>query len=161
MALTQSGSSPTNLTPNIPGIVVGNASPHIASATSNPPAPIASMPIAPAAGVWLSEPKRDFPGFPKRCMCTTWLTPLPGREYQIPKRRQALSRKQMIVGVQIVDLQEVVVDVLHADLGAHPIEANRLQRQHDEGAGGVLRERLVDLQGDRRAHTHSTIDEVR
>ena len=49
--VAQSGSSPTSLTPKIPGMVVGNGSPDIASATSNPPAPIASMPSEPAAGV--------------------------------------------------------------------------------------------------------------
>ena len=37
----------------------------MASATSSPPAPMASMPIEPAAGVWLSEPSKDFPGLPK------------------------------------------------------------------------------------------------
>ena len=33
-------------------------------------------------------------GLLKRCMCTTWLMPLPAREYHKPKRRQALSRKR-------------------------------------------------------------------
>ncbi len=66
----------------------------------------------------------------------------------------------MIVGVQIVDLQEIVIDILDADLRPYAVEAKRLQGQHDEGAGGVLRERLVDLERDRRARAQRTIDEV-
>src|SRR5579875_2657343 len=66
----------------------------MAMATSSPPAPMASMPMEPAAQVWLSEPRRDLPGFPKRCMCTGWLTPLPGLENQTPNRSQALRRKR-------------------------------------------------------------------
>ena len=92
MALTQSGSSPTSLTPQISGIWRYSASPAMASATSTPPAPKASMPSEPAAGVWLSEPTSVLPGLPKRCMCTGWLTPLPGRLYHTPKRRHALRR---------------------------------------------------------------------
>ena len=38
----------------------------MAMATSIPPAPMASMPMAPAAGVWLSEPTRVLPGMPNR-----------------------------------------------------------------------------------------------
>ena len=64
----------------------------------------------------------------------------------------------MIVGVQIVDLQEIVVDILYADLRPHAVEAERFQGQHDEGAGGVLRERLIDLERDRRARAQQTID---
>ena len=42
----------------------------MAIATSMPPAPIASMPSEPAAGVWLSEPRRLLPGTPRRSICT-------------------------------------------------------------------------------------------
>ena len=34
----------------------------MATATSSPPAPIASMPTAPAVGVWLSVPSSVHPG---------------------------------------------------------------------------------------------------
>ena len=33
----------------------------------------------------------------------------------------------MIVGVQIVDLQEIVVNVLDADLGLHAVELERFK----------------------------------
>lgn len=42
----------------------------IATATSRPPAPKASMPMPPPVGVWLSEPIRVLPGAPKRSRCT-------------------------------------------------------------------------------------------
>jgi hypothetical protein len=41
------------------------------------------------------------------------------------------------------------------------VEPERLQGQHDESASSVLRERLVDLERDRRARARRTIDEVR
>ena len=42
----------------------------MATATSMPPAPMASMPSAPPVGVWLSEPMSVLPGLPKRSKCT-------------------------------------------------------------------------------------------
>ena len=50
--------------------------------------------MAPAAQVWLSDPRRQAPGRPNCSWCTGWLTPLPAWLYQIPKRRQALRRKR-------------------------------------------------------------------
>ena len=56
----------------------------MATATSMPPAPKASMPMPPQVGVWLSEPMSVLPGLPKRSSCTWWQMPLPGRENQTP-----------------------------------------------------------------------------
>ena len=42
----------------------------MATATSMPPAPMASMPSARRVGVWLSEPMSVLPGLPKRSKCT-------------------------------------------------------------------------------------------
>ena len=98
LAETQSGSLPVSLTPQISGILVKNGSPAMAMATSRPPAPIASMPIEPAAGVWLSEPTMVLPGLPKCCMCTACEMPLPGREKCTPKRWQALCRNRWSSG---------------------------------------------------------------
>ena len=56
----------------------------MATATSSPPAPMASIPAAPQVGVWLSEPRSVSPGRLKRSSCTWWQMPLPGRENQTP-----------------------------------------------------------------------------
>ena len=56
----------------------------MATATSMPPAPKASMPMPPPVGVWLSEPISVLPGTPKRSRCTWWQMPLPGREKRMP-----------------------------------------------------------------------------
>ena len=53
-------------------------------AISRPPTPIASMPSAPAAHVWESEPIIVAPGRPKRAWWTGWDTPLPARENHSP-----------------------------------------------------------------------------
>src|SRR5271166_3167367 len=94
LALTQGGSSPLSLTPKTAGMRRYTGSPINASATSMPPAPKANIPREPAADVWLSEPTSVSPGLPKRCICTGWLMPLPGRLYQIPKRRHAERRNR-------------------------------------------------------------------
>lgn len=67
----------------------------------------------------------------------------------------------MIVRVQIVDLQKVMIDILNADLGFHPVERHSLQRQHRQGSGGVLREGLIDSQRNRRAAASPAVDEMR
>ena len=94
MALTQSGRAPTSRTPSTRGIFRWNGSPAIASATSRPPAPMASMPSDPAEHVWLSEPSSMAPLTPNDSMCTGWLTPLPGRLYHRPNLRQALRKNR-------------------------------------------------------------------
>ena len=75
-----------------------SGSPAMAMATSRPPDPIASIPMAPAAGVWESEPAMVAPGRPKRCWWTGWDTPLPGRENHRPKRSQADLRNRWSSG---------------------------------------------------------------
>jgi hypothetical protein len=69
-------------------------------------------------------------------------------------------QKAMVVGIKIVDLQKIVIDVLRADLSIHAFETHRFQRQHDERAGRVLCERLVDLERDRFACVRGTVREV-
>ena len=70
LALTQGGNWPVKLTLNMRGMLIKYAPPAMATATSMPPAPMASMPSAPPVGVWLSEPISVLPGFPKRSRCT-------------------------------------------------------------------------------------------
>src|SRR5207247_2313478 len=55
-ALTHGLNFPVTRTLTTDGIVMRYGSPAIAFATSKPPAPIASMPQAPACGVWESQP---------------------------------------------------------------------------------------------------------
>ena len=56
----------------------------MATATSRPPAPIASMPVEPQSGVWLSVPRTTWPGTLKDSKCTWWQMPLPGLENHAP-----------------------------------------------------------------------------
>ncbi len=53
---------PLNSTFTICGIIILYSPPAMATATSSPPAPIASIPIPPQVGVWLSEPRSVSPG---------------------------------------------------------------------------------------------------
>ncbi|OQC73646.1 MAG: hypothetical protein BWX44_01386 [Spirochaetes bacterium ADurb.Bin001] len=70
LALTIGDNLPLNSTLRTLGLGMEKGKPAIASATSNPPAPMASIPSAPAVGVWLSDPNSDLPGTPKRSRCT-------------------------------------------------------------------------------------------
>ncbi len=60
----------------------------------------------------------------------------------------------MVLGVLLVGLQQVVVDVLHAHLGAGAIEPERLQLLHHQRARRVLGQRLVDVESDFFARRH-------
>ena len=63
-AVTKGFRLPVRFTLYIFGIVIWYAPPAMATATSSPPAPMASIPIPPPVGVWLSEPIKVFPGIP-------------------------------------------------------------------------------------------------
>ena len=81
---------------------------------------------------------------------------------RIPQAKTAARalQEKVIVRVQMVDLQQVVIDILRAELGADAIEADRLQRQHHHRAGRILRERLVDADRDGLARAHLSASEV-
>ena len=70
---------PVSLTPHTRGQVMKNGPPAMATDTSMPPAPMASIPIPPPVGVWLSAPSSSSP-----CRCRlTGLEPMaqpPGSE---------------------------------------------------------------------------------
>lgn len=66
----------------------------------------------------------------------------------------------MVLGVLLVGLQQIVVDVLRAQLGLDAIEVERLEFLHHQGSGGVLGERLVDPDRDLLARFHPAVEEV-
>jgi len=67
----------------------------------------------------------------------------------------------VVVGVLGARLERVVVDVAHGEARARPVEAERLELEKGERAGGVLREGLVDPQRDLPARGVTPRDEVR
>ena len=93
-ALTHGLNFPASRTFTTAGIVRRYGSPAIALATSKPPAPIASIPHAPAWGVWESHPSIVSPGMSNRSMWAQWLIPFPGPENRAPYRWQTLRRKR-------------------------------------------------------------------
>ena len=84
LAVTQGRSRPCRFTRTTCGQAKKKGPPAMATATSSPPAPIASMPTAPAVGVWLSLPRSVHPGRVRRSRCTWWQMPLPGFEKRTP-----------------------------------------------------------------------------
>ena len=67
----------------------------------------------------------------------------------------------MVVGILEVFLNQVVVDVLDRQLGLAPVQTHRLEFQHDQCAGRILRQRLINPQTDLLAGLHRARDEVR
>ncbi len=70
-------------------------------------------------------------------------------------------KEEMIVRILVVFLNEVVIDVLGGEFGFDPVDAHRLQFKHDHGAGGILRQGLVDVDADLRARRHRAGYEMR
>ena len=66
----------------------------------------------------------------------------------------------VVVGVLEADLDRVVVDVGDRELGLDAIGAHALELEVGHRAGGVLRERLVDLEGDLVPRRELAGDEV-
>ena len=66
----------------------------------------------------------------------------------------------MIIGVFKAGLQGVVVDIGNGTLGFHARNAHCLKFQICHRAGGVLRQRLIDLETDLAADDHFTADKV-
>ena len=66
----------------------------------------------------------------------------------------------VVVGVLEVELDHVVVDVLQRALDLDPRDVELLELHERHGPGGVLEQRLVDLQRDRLAWRELTVDDV-
>src|SRR5262245_62706903 len=56
------------------------------------------------------------------------------------------AQKPMVVWILVIRLDQVVIDILDAELGAHAIQTHCLQFQHHERTRGVLSQRLIDTQ---------------
>jgi hypothetical protein len=54
------------------------------------------------------------------------------------------AQKRVIVSVLVILLQEVVVDILNRTVDPNAIEVERLQQQHHQCSGRILRQRLID-----------------
>ncbi|WP_211609217.1 hypothetical protein [Halogranum amylolyticum] len=70
------------------------------------------------------------------------------------------SQKEIIVGVLVVLLEEIVVHVLGRELGLEVIDVHGFELEHDNRAGDVLGQRLIDVQCDFFTRLHPAINEV-
>jgi hypothetical protein len=120
---------------------------------------MASIPIEPAAGVWLSEPSSVCPGTP-RLLVDGVGDAVAGRRVPKPPLLGGASQEQVVVGVLVVLLDEVVIDVLGGEVGVDLLDAHRLELEHHHRAGGVLGEGLVDRERDLLARLHRSLDQV-
>jgi hypothetical protein len=66
----------------------------------------------------------------------------------------------VVVGVLVVELDDVVVHVLDRSLDLHPRHVQLLELHQRHRAGGVLKQGLVDPQRDRRAGFQLSVGQV-
>ena len=66
----------------------------------------------------------------------------------------------MVVGIFKAGLQRVVIDISNRPLGLDARNAHRFKFEIGHGAGGVLRQRLIDLETDFAADGHFAADKM-
>src|SRR3954449_5380018 len=81
------------------------------------------------------------------------------REVQ-PVLARERAQEAMVVGVLEVQRDDVVVDVLHRAVDLHARLAELLELHQRHRAGGVLQQRLIDAQRDRRAGRELPLGEM-
>ena len=120
--------------------------PAMAAATSSPPAPMASIPMPPPVGVWLSEPSRVLPGAaePLQMHLVADAVAGPGEEDAVFGGH--ILEKAVVVGIFKSGLQRVVVHIAHGELCLDTVKPDGLELQIGHGARGVLGQGLVDPQ---------------
>lgn len=81
----------------------------------------------------------------------------------VPHAEAAAGRaqEQVLVRIHVIGFDQVMVDVLHRQLYPHAIEAHRLEFEHGKGAEHVLKQDLVDVDGDLGARPHLALNEAR
>ena len=132
----------------------------MATATSSPPAPIAIIPSAPLVVVCESAPTRMPPGPGEALDVHVVADAVAGPREMDPVAPAERLEHAVVVGVLVVELDDVVVHVLDGalDLDARHVQLLELHERHR--AGGVLEERLVHAQRDRRAGPQLALHEV-
>jgi len=66
----------------------------------------------------------------------------------------------MVIGAFKIFLEEVMVHILGGKLGAGAWNSQGFKFQHDQGAGRVMGQCLIDFQTDLFAGLHATFDQV-
>src|SRR5687767_7550991 len=69
-------------------------------------------------------------------------------------------KKQVIVGVLEIGLDQVVVHVLNRDLRPGTSQPHRFQFEHHQGASSILRQSLIDANPDHFTGNHLSFDEM-
>ena len=118
------------------------------------------MPMHPACIVWESAPEHRLPRLAEALHVDVVADPVArAREVQPVLARQRLEHA-VVVGVLVVELDDVVVDVLHGALDLDPRLAELLELHQRHRAGGVLEQRLVHADRDRRPGLELAVGEV-
>src|SRR3989304_2515242 len=123
--------------------------PPMATATSRPPAPMASMPSPPEVGGGLSEARRGWRGArgglagDAEALQVHLVADAVARPREVDAVLGGHALKEaVVVGVLEAGLEHVVVDVTHGQFCADAGDAHGLELEVGHGARGVLGEGL-------------------
>ena len=134
-----------------------------------PPAPNASMPSEPAAGVWLrGVDRKDAIGAHEgearlaEALHVHLVADAVSRA-AVPNAETAAraAQEQVLVGVQVVVLNEVVVDILRGEPNLHLLDAHGLKFEHHQRAEHVLQKGLIDGKRDLIARSQRAHNKMR
>jgi hypothetical protein len=105
-------------------------------------------------------PEHRLPGLAEPLHVDVVADPVPGaREVQPVLPRERLQHA-VVVGVLVVELDDVVIDVLDRALDLGPRLAELLELHQRHRAGGVLEQRLIHPDRDRAARLELAVREV-
>ena len=129
LACTQGRSRPRSSTPTTRGVSNSNGRPAMPTATSSPPAPIAIMPSAPEVGGVAVGADQNAARAGEALDVDIVADAVAG-----PRVVDAIAgveglQEAVIVGVLEIELDHVVIDVLHRQRDAHAVAAQFLELQ--------------------------------
>ena len=78
-----------------------------------------------------------------------------------PETLTCTQKEEMIIGILMVFLNEIVVDILAGQFRSRAVQAHRLQFEHHESPGRILCECLIDANPDLPPRRHRAREEVR
>jgi len=71
------------------------------------------------------------------------------------------QQKKMVVGIFVIELQQIMIDILRGQFCPHPRHLHGFESQHDQCAGRILGQGLIDSKPDLLSGPHGATDQMR
>jgi hypothetical protein len=77
-----------------------------------------------------------------------------------PKSLAGALQKKVIVCVLMIGLDQILINILNGNLGLRPFQIHGFQFQHDQSAGCVLGQRLIDANSNHFSGHHIALEQM-